>query len=325
VEDVPMDDGIYSIKLASPLGRKVLGVGTVKNGVLHAPYHVTQGALVQYREAWICPTEIHMDHDLVVYGGQNQMRRLPPGSEVSLVILEKGIKYLVCTETGDVRLAKGLEAWHRATVGIDFPVGTSGSPAFNQEGDLVGMYGTGFYDNERDYVSVLSHGPDTGVETANAEALAVASVKGGGTGSTWINTHPGSGKTRRMIPRLVREALASKKKCVVLVPNRTVSKELEEVLGVNPDVNFQVRDTGAAPGSRRVTVMCHATLVSRIVRRGLNENNYMCYIMDEAHCESAEAAYLRALIHKRSQLGSVSGILLTATLPGEEETCASIL
>ncbi len=169
-------------------------------------------------------------------------------------------------------------------------------------------------DVERKYVTTISNGPDAKSIASELETGTHA-IQHGGRGAVWIDTHPWSGKTRVMLPRLVREARACRKRCVILVPNRTVAREVHGVLGDDTEVRFDVTDLPTT-GSRRAVVMCHSTYVQWLMRfPNRSDNRYDVYIMDEAHVESAEGAFLQAHIHAHTSLGSTSGILLSTTHP----------
>ncbi|KAK3922357.1 LOW QUALITY PROTEIN: hypothetical protein KUF71_011826 [Frankliniella fusca] len=68
---------VYRIRYVNPIWKSKAGIGTVYDGVMHAPYHVTFGAPIKIGDKTISPTYVNKDDDVVTYGGTPKFH--PPG------------------------------------------------------------------------------------------------------------------------------------------------------------------------------------------------------------------------------------------------------
>nr|7WD4_A Chain A, NS3 helicase [Ilheus virus] len=132
---------------------------------------------------------------------------------------------------------------------------------------------------------------------------------------TILDLHPGAGKTRRVIPQIVRECVKARLRTVILAPTRVVAAEMAEALRGLP-IRYQTSAVKAEhSGNEIVDVMCHATLTQRLLTPA-KVPNYNVFVMDEAHFTDPASIAARGYISTKVELGEAAAIFMTATPPG---------
>nr|ATG32103.1 polyprotein [Rocio virus] len=304
-----MKPGVYRVMTSGVLGSYQSGVGVMYDGVFHTMWHVTQGAALRNGEGRLNPTWGSVRDDLITYGGKWKLSATWDGTEeVQLIAAEPGkpVKNFQ-TRPGVFKTPAG----EVGAITLDFPKGTSGSPIVNKAGAVIGLYGNGLVLSSGAYVSAISQGERQEEEAPEAftpEMLRKRQL-------TILDLHPGAGKTRRVIPQIVREAVKQRLRTVILAPTRVVAAEIAEALRGLP-VRFQTSAVKAEhSGTEIVDVMCHATLTQRLMTP-MRVPNYNVFVMDEAHFTDPASIAARGYISTKVESGEAAAIFMTATPPG---------
>nr|ADQ00968.1 polyprotein [Tick-borne encephalitis virus] len=308
-------DGVY--RIFSPglfWGQNQVGVGYGSKGVLHTMWHVTRGAALSIDDAVAGTYWADVREDVVCYGGAWSLEEKWKGETVQVHAFPPGKAHEVhqC-QPGELILDTGRKL---GAIPIDLVKGTSGSPILNAQGVVVGLYGNGLKTNET-YVSSIAQG-----EAEKSRPNLPQAVVGTGWTSkgqiTVLDMHPGSGKTHRVLPELIRQCIDRRLRTLVLAPTRVVLKEMERALN-GKRVRFHspaVSDQQA--GGAIVDVMCHATYVNRrLLPQG--RQNWEVAIMDEAHWTDPHSIAARGHLYTLAKENKCALVLMTATPPGKSE------
>nr|AXB87773.1 polyprotein [Kyasanur Forest disease virus] len=305
-------DGAYRIYSPGLLwGHRQIGVGYGAKGVLHTMWHVTRGAALVVDEAISGPYWADVREDVVCYGGAWSLESRWRGETVQVHAFPPGRPQEThqC-QPGELILENGRKL---GAVPIDLSKGTSGSPIINAQGEVVGLYGNGLKTNEA-YVSSIAQG-----EAEKSRPEIPLSVQGTGWMSkgqiTVLDMHPGSGKTHRVLPELVRQCADRRMKTLVLAPTRVVLREMERALA-GKKVRFHSSAVeGQTTAGAIVDVMCHATYVHRrLLPQG--RQNWEVAIMDEAHWTDPHSIAARGHLYSLAKENRCALVLMTATPPG---------
>ncbi|ABD64515.1 polyprotein, partial [Ngoye virus] len=142
-------------------------------------------------------------------------------------------------------------------------------------------------------------------------------------GATWtkagsvkiVQAAPGSGKTRILLPRMIAELRAKRKRTLVLAPTRVVLDEMCQALkGVSKSVT--TRGELKESGDGLITLMCHATF-SHLMLTPMARKNFEVVIMDEAHFLDPGSIAARAYWEGMAKMGMAAFVMMSATPPGE--------
>nr|QTJ63668.1 NS3 [Dipteran jingmen-related virus] len=291
-------DGVYHVA-NTVIGYELTnGIGVSFGGVFHVPYHVTRGQSIVYGRTRVYPYYVNPDQDIVTYGG-------PP----NVVSYQAGDKVFVNCETTQSRTSYEVQVdvdrmgnvvtWQ----GVTKP-GESGSPvyAWRDEGMvLLGLAGR--------YIKE----PTGVVEYTNVEPI----VRGESM-IEQITSHPGSGKTWKIIPDIVTKGVMSLngKKVLVAGPTRVVCRELHKSmqnLGIRVGLNIRgsLDRVEAAP----VQIAAHRTALKMLVTGSPLLRNLGLIVIDEAHMDDTATKLLRKYARHLMDMG-VRTIELSATLDG---------
>lgn len=303
---VPMKEGIYLLRDMRFGTEFCHGIGFVTNGVMHAPFHLVGHACLRWGTKDLPASFI--EGDVACYGGYPQFKDVNPG-DVLVANAENpndksknyhGSYYI------NYELDEGLKAYSWSTLSVP---GESGSPIYrmNPNGNLepVGMVGSNYHETSWFKNPISSPSEETDVNLT--------------TGLKKITSHPGSGKTRKVIPKYVDAFLKERRghnKVFILAPTRVVANEIYQALQrkYGPVMGLAILDSGIlnSPG-RPIQVTTHATFLNII--RNNNELNVQMMIVDEAHVENSATAMCRHYAEELAERGNC-GILLSATLDG---------
>nr|QDF44111.1 NS3-like protein [Wuhan aphid virus 2] len=277
------------------------GIGVSHEGVLHVPYHVINGKPLNHGKGRFYPYMVDIDRDLVTFGGPPKFGDPTSYEEI----------YVNC-ETMDSRTSyKVKPTWNGSSGTLAWPgvtrPGESGSPVYaigeNDSLTLVALAGR-YVKDENALVT----------EFANVEQVKEEEDKN----YIKIVTHPGSGKTRKIIPQLVREHLPmlKGKKIMITGPTRVVCKEMYEALKKEFQVGLNIKGSdGKRNHFASVQICAHRTALNMLALGDRAAKGVAMLMIDEAHVDDAATIMLRQFA--KSQIGSGMKVVeLSATLDG---------
>lgn len=297
---VTFKDGIYKI------GNKLFGfeyshgIGVSHKSVMHVPYHVCHGKPLAYGMGRFYPYMIDVDRDLVTYGGPPQFQKP-----------EKYEKIYVNCETTDSRTSYQVNAtWNGSVNTVAWPgvtkPGESGSPVYSVEEDnliLVALAGRYVKDESSMVTEFANIDSTTEEEPGNYKR---------------IITHPGSGKTRKQIPQIIRETLPGLKgkKILVTGPTRVVCMEMYNALKTEFRVGLNIRGSEAKRDHfANVQIAAHRTALKMLVTGDRVTKGIEMVMIDEAHVDDPATILLRQYVKSRMSAG-LKVVELSATLDG---------
>lgn len=276
-------DGVYRVEsLAFGVLPWSHGMGVSYGGVLHVPYHVNYGSPIHLGKSVIKPYYLSTEHDLVTYGGPPQLHK-PKNGQIVYLNNENGETRTTYVTTADYDATEQILAWQ----GMTAP-GDSGSPVFVKDTDenlvLVGLAGC-YYRSPDGGQTEYTLGPFTTKTSGVPEEKIIQ-----------ILMHPGSGKTRREIPRIIGERLAKHPKARIMItgPTRVVCREIYEALrrkGI--DVGLNIRDTNVRSRAAMVQIATHHTAAAMLLKGSPETAGLRTLIIDEAHANDAATYVLR--------------------------------
>ncbi|AZB73874.1 polyprotein precursor [Sabethes flavivirus] len=295
-----LPQGAYYVCRTTSMSSYIIGSGYAKNNVFHTLYHVTHGDPITWRGRTVVAGGGSSIRDTVSYGGGWNLE-----FKVSPVYTVKA-----CLPDGTVR----FNAYTNRTITVDgetvpvipedFGNGSSGSPVYDAGGDVVGLYGFGFY-HQGKYYSLVS----ADETIANNEVQEYTNVM-----REFIDWHPGRGKTRKVIVEEARRAVEEGKKLLILAPTRVVKREVMKGIkdsGINARVGESLSMTHNA-----ITVACHATFTQNVLGAGMGRFRYQTIIMDECHFLDPMSIAARGIMEKLHER-TVRLVYMSATPPGQ--------
>nr|YP_009433741.1 polyprotein [Potiskum virus]ABI54483.1 polyprotein [Potiskum virus] len=306
-----LEEGIYKVIQSGLLGTSQVGVGVVKENVFHTMWHVTRGSFLTYNGKRLTPNWASVQKDLISYGGTWKLDGAWNGSdEVQLIAVQPGKGAVnIQTKPGIFCLQDGKEI---GAVLLDYPAGTSGSPIIDRHGTVLGLYGNGVVLDSGGYASAISQAQPAPPDETETPGIPDMLRKGT---FTMLDYHPGAGKTRKHLPNILKECERRRLKTLVLAPTRVVLSEMKEALhGVQARYHTQAFSS-VVTGRELIDVMCHATLVHRMLE-GVRSGNWEVIIMDEAHFLDPTSIAARGWAHHKSKTRESAVIFMTATPPG---------
>lgn len=283
-------------------------IATVYRGVLHAPYHGMGRTDIRVGDHYVSPYFI--SGDIITYGGLPKYTRLRNG-DVLYENHERKDCYTHGTRVVQFELDEmcGEFIWPSTSIS-----GESGSPMWTFDDDknlklvgMVGHYGRGSNGKLFEHFSL----PDCGILSDEDYLVGKLETK---------TTYPGSGKTRRDIPRYVDSFIHRNKsqnsRCYVAGPTRVVAREIYEALRIRygKNIGLAIAHSGALNRvSAPVVVTTHATMMNLIGKRG--HHNVDMVIIDEAHTTNPATRMCVDFAEYVAATGGI-GVLLSATLNG---------
>nr|AIU94739.1 polyprotein [Aroa virus] len=306
------ETGVYRIMASRLIGSSQIGVGVMHEGVFHTMWHVTRGAALRCGEGRLDPTWGDVKGDVISYGGPWKLSEKWDGvSEVQMVAVAPGKR------SQNVQTVPGIFNTIAGPVGavtLDFPPGTSGSPIINKDGKIIGLYGNGVVLAGGTYASMISQ-PDIPIpEAPDCVTENMFKKKQ----LTVLDLHPGAGKTRKVLPELIKQVVEKRLRTLVLAPTRVVAAEMAEALKGMPVRYLTPAVTQQHTGKEIVDLMCHATFTMRLLAGG-RVPNYNMFIMDEAHFTDPSSIAARGYIATKVEMGEAAAVFMTATPPGSRE------
>nr|AYA58334.1 polyprotein [Spondweni virus]AYA58335.1 polyprotein [Spondweni virus]AYA58336.1 polyprotein [Spondweni virus]AYA58337.1 polyprotein [Spondweni virus] len=304
--------GVYRIMTRKLLGSTQVGAGVMHEGVFHTMWHVTKGSALRSGEGRLDPYWGNVKQDLISYCGPWKLDGKWDGvSEVQLIAVAPGERARnVQTKPGVFKTTDG----EIGALALDFPGGSSGSPIIDKNGHVIGLYGNGVVVKSGSYVSAIMQTEkmeEPVVDCFEEDMLRKKKL-------TVLDLHPGAGKTRRVLPQIVKAAIKKRLRTVILAPTRVVAAEMAEALKDLPIRYMTPAVSATHDGNEIVDLMCHATFTSRLMQP-IRVPNYNLYIMDEAHFTDPASIAARGYIATRVDMGDAAAIFMTATPPGSTE------
>nr|AUS91146.1 polyprotein [Barkedji virus]AUS91147.1 polyprotein [Barkedji virus] len=306
------EDGVYRIIRTAWFGRSQAGVGVMKDKVFHAMWHCTLGSSVVIDGERMNPAWASVRDDLICYGGSWKLGATWDGtSEVQLLAVPPG------GPAENVQTLPGIfniDGESKGAVCLTYPRGTSGSPVINSKGEVIGLYGNGIVLGEN-FVSVISQADEKDVDSSEYDVDDDMFRKGK---LTVLDMHPGSGKTRKVLPKILEIAAGRRLRTLVLAPTRVVAAEMAAALKNLPIRYCTSAVQGTHNGKEVIDLMCHATYTHRLLNPS-RPVNYELIIMDEAHFLDAASIAARGVIATMVEMKAVAAVFMTATPPGRND------
>lgn len=143
-------------------------------------------------------------------------------------------------------------------------------------------------------------------------------------GDQEVVMHPGAGKTRQVLPRLVEDALLQRKQVVVTAPTHVICSQMYRVLkeymnerGLPCDIicRHRTRDISknAPVSSGRVTLIPHAVLARDLLLYTRYRKTPTVFLVDEAHFSDVKSIMLASVLHQMRDDKKATLIELTAS------------
>lgn len=291
-------DGVYHVLGGSFMTKKAIGVGVAKDGVFHTLHHVTRGANVSWQGREVRLHSGDVRRDLAAYGGSWKIVGTPEPSVIVKAINRDGSTSCSKITTTNIE----IEGSSVMAIEKDFGFGSSGSPIYSVDGRLIGLYGYGFYYGS--YYSIVSTGD--GMEELPEEA-----VEGD---RTFIDWHPGKGKTRVVLVEQAQKHVADGKKLLILTPTRVVKDEVQRAIKEHSP-QAVIGSNLAMYKKNAVTLACHATFTQYIMEKGLDSVSFATIIMDECHFLDPLSIACRGIMDHLNAKGT-KVVYMSATPPG---------
>lgn len=278
------------------------GIGVGYNGILHVPYHVCRGLPINYGKGVIKPYFISIGEDMCTYGGPPQFTTPDVTGEI-YVNCETDLSRTSYRVDIDVSDNSSLISWP----GLTKP-GESGSPVYMIKQDklyLIALAGRYI----KDFNSVTTEFARTTIQEDIGTEEYYENLR-------QIITHPGSGKTRVMIPNIILHELPKMKGKTVLItgPTRVVCREMHGSLknkfkvGLNIKGQKHERDPLAY-----VQIAAHRTALRMLLTGDRILRNLGMIMIDEAHVDDPATLLLRQYARHLGERG-VKVVELSATL-----------
>nr|AKL90453.1 NSP2 [Guaico Culex virus] len=302
----PIKNGVYQIDNTIATWKVSHGIGVVWGNVMHIPYHVCYARTLRIGASVYKPYTIDPTKDLVTYNGPPQFANLPIDSVV-YVNCETSLSSTTYELPINVDTTTSMITW----AGVTSP-GESGSPVFSRTEDgeisLVGLAGRYYMDCSGSSTEFSEIPPTIEVEEQSNYHR--------------ITSHPGSGKTRRIIPDIIAKCLTEDPTRRVLVtgPTRVVCKELYYALNGKFSVGLNIKDQQVFKNMHaRVQIAAHASMMSMLLSNSKEVHNAGTLIIDEAHVDDASTYMLRQYGQDMLKNGKTL-YELSATLDGESDS-----
>lgn len=246
----------------------------------------------EFRDLPFC----YVENDLAWYGTVEELKPMYEGMEVEIYLSKNGnraVKY-----SGKVSRRDNL--W--ITPNDIIEVGMSGSPVTDTKGRFCGVVTDRVIMNGGQYLGISTH--QSVEQPTYSKACGDFDV---------ILSHPGSGKTRRDIPKLVSETAKFNQKCFVTAPTRVVAREQYAALKDRFPGKVHLAIDGAGPQEKPqdwlVKITCHSTLYKHIESHPGYLKGVAHVIVDEAHFSNPETI----LLLRRLEVLPLRKTIMTAT------------
>ena len=328
---IPKSNGVYRLNARMFDFPYHVGVGYIKDGVLHTRYHVTKGNLVEVDDIAYGPTCVNKEKDNIAYGGRPLITNVGMREEIVVALAGPNSNYILPYKTRAETDADGNMVFY----GNRSMPGCSGSPIFrlvsaiqrDAEGKdtviteyaLVGTIGW-FYDkkisddkngtaDERKAIEIAPSDPQT-------DEYHVRFVPGA---VTQVFKHPGSGKTRDVARDLIIDGIDRYGKVYFLGPTRRVCEEANNVLKEYFPDKVSLLTSSAitferGSSHRLIVITAHATALNMLARRSIEVMKKGLWIMDEAHFLDSKTLVLKNYLrHKIIKEHAGSLVEMTAT------------
>lgn len=331
----PSQDGPVRICVSTLGTVSGYGSGIVFKGTLHTRLHVTNGAPLLCNGRWVYPTMVSHQSDLVTYFGPSRIKKPRENDELVALLVTPDCNTIAVsvrpriTPSGEVALRM-----------VRTVPGTSGSPVFRVVRRVTGL--TGYDEDDEadqqeaegdpkvigyDLVGVTGHfvrdetkrlpgqPRRTQVELLSYSDALKGPDKFGPdtTGLVQIMDHCGAGKTRTVIPQILEGARRSNRTVYITAPTRIICRDIFDNLHDRFNMSIFTSSKRYMSVSSNITVLPHASLVSRILSRRHEFNENTIVIVDEAHVQNSETMALVAWGRRLARDGKLTFVEMTAT------------
>lgn len=289
-------DGIYRMT-NTVFGIEITrGIGVAHSGVMHVPYHVCSANVMHLGKGKTKPYYVDVESDLTTYGGPPVLATLKEGDTV----------YANC-ETDQARVSYEVKPTIDDDLTLMWPgmtkPGESGSPLYamnaNGELSLLGLCGRYYQPSSE---KQIEFSPKIG------ENLSEDVEK--------IITYPGSGKTTRILPDLLKRKLPGLggKRVLVTGPTRVVCKEIAESLSKHFAIGLNLSGSMASRNvMSQIQVAAHQSSLQMLEKNSRELRNLGLIIIDEAHVNDVATIMLR----RYARGNGIPLVEMSATLDGE--------
>nr|YP_009259361.1 nonstructural protein NS3 [Quang Binh virus] len=293
-------DGTYRIVAHCTFFKYHTGAGYAKGGVFHTLWHVTSGACVYWEGRAVRMHSADIYRDMASYGGP---WNITESNEASVIVrVVESDNSVSCVRCSTAQLKINGETV--SVIGKDFGRGSSGSPIHSLDGRVVGLYGYGFHIGW-EYFSII---------TSGEVAMAAEIAEEAGSSRSFVDWHPGRGKTRKVLVAEAQEHIKQTKRLLILTPTRVVKDEVIRAIGeACPGV--VIGSNLAMYRRNAVTVACHATLTQYVMEKGIDSIKFSKIIMDECHFLDPLSIACRGIMDYHNAKG-VNVTYMSATPPG---------
>nr|WIW57557.1 polyprotein [Quang Binh virus] len=293
-------DGTYRVVAHCTFFKYHTGAGYARGGVFHTLWHVTSGACVYWEGRAVRMHSADIYRDMASYGGP---WNITESNEASVIVrVVESDNSVSCVRCSTAQLKINGETV--SVIGKDFGRGSSGSPIHSLDGRVVGLYGYGFHIGW-EYFSII---------TSGEVAMAAEVAEEAGSTRSFVDWHPGKGKTRKVLVAEAQEHIKQTKRLLILTPTRVVKDEVIRAIGeACPGV--VIGSNLAMYRRNAVTVACHATLTQYVMEKGIDSIRFSKIIMDECHFLDPLSIACRGIMDYHNAKG-VNVTYMSATPPG---------
>nr|UYO08036.1 DEAD-like helicase [Amarillovirales sp.] len=324
---IGMKDGLYYVKAKCMGTESIRGTAWVEDGTLYTRYHVTNGnALMTSNGGIVYPSYINKVKDNISYGSAPKYANIFDGQEITVCLLGPHSNLPIMYRSEVKLTASGTLFFP----GLKSAPGCSGSPVFIDSTRVITTESGSYTVSEKQFAGCIGwffdHQPKehegsdrVGTELMGKEdghSVEVPIINGS---TTQYFAPPGSGKTRRIMPGLVRRGLNLYGKAYVTGPTKVVCQELYNAL--NEEFPNQValctsNATTFQRGSRARPIMiaAHATMLSMLVNGSEDLRKTGLWVIDEAHASNSKSMFLKDYIrHSVEKCNYGASVEMTAT------------
>jgi len=311
-KDFKGKNGLYRVFKVGVFKRNLIGVAYAEDGTLYSKKHVCDGPVfydgIDYQVSYISERD-----DMIAWGGRPRIEALNIGDSVVVEILPTNSLPTITFTSIVVGFGRKI-----AFKSLPTRQGVSGSPMFkvitSEEGSslkFAGCYGNsvnGDFVDEHKRPYQIEIAENSGQVNAKHEDMAIVP------GSYYqIFMHPGSGKTRTLIPEICKQGGPLVDKILVLTPTVVVANEF--VASTDLEVGTLFKGGLRPDKSAKIQVMAHATALCLMVNHKFPfKHKRLGFIVDESHVHNTKTmCLLEAIKHRISDDGKGFCVELSAT------------
>jgi len=288
----------------------LVGHGYASGGILHTRGHVTYGNPVYFRQdgQQLRKSECHYwdkNCDVATYGGSPAFVAVRGGDKLRIMLGTNVNHYVVMDSVASVQV-DGMVTYR---MGITSP-GTSGSPVFVLKDDVYHLAAvTGKWTRSGDSNSEQCELFMKSIATEDRWHLQVGTIID-------VCQHPGAGKTRTIVPQILKSAADQGMTVILAAPTRVVAKELVGSMEqMGQSVHVDIKGEQTVFRKQRVVITTHATLLRKLIgSKGRYIKVAKCIVMDESHVSNLSTVALVKLCRSRADSKQICFVQMSATM-----------